>query len=101
MNLFTIALACLVASTTAFAAPATAPSDPDLAAMVQPIPPSAVFAEPGFDVWCGTMVRGDDGKCHLFYSRWPKELSHQAWVTSSEIAHAVADQPFGPYRPAG
>jgi hypothetical protein len=73
----------------------------DLAALVRPIPSTAVFFDPGFDVWCGTSVRGDDGKCHLFYSRWPRELTHQAWVTNSEIAHAIADSPFGPYKPVG
>ena len=77
------------------------PKDLDLATWVQPVPPAAVFSEPGFDVWCGTAIRGEDGKCHLFYSRWPRELTHQAWVTSSEIAHAIADNPFGPYKPAG
>ena len=42
--------------------------------------------------------RGDDGKYHLFYSRWPSALGHLAWVTHSEVAHAVADHPLGPYR---
>lgn len=44
------------------------------------------------------MVRGPDGKCHLFYSRWPRRLGFDAWVSHSEIAHAVSDQPVGPYR---
>ena len=44
------------------------------------------------------MVQDEAGKSHLFYSRWPRGLGHNAWVTHSEIAHAVADQPLGPYR---
>ena len=75
-----------------------AASDLDLAAMVQPVPRTARFIDENYYIWCGTMIRGDDGRCHLFYSRWPRKLGHYAWVTHSEIAHAVADQPLGPYR---
>lgn len=47
------------------------------------------------------MVEGEDGKFHLFYSRWPDALGHRAWVSHSEVAHAVADQPRGPYTHVG
>ena len=70
----------------------------DFSKMIQPVPATAKFEDPGFIVWCGSMVRGDDGKYHLFYSRWPRELGHYAWVTHSEVARAVADNPLGPYR---
>jgi len=70
----------------------------DFPSMIQPVPPSGKFHDPGFIVWCGSAVKGDDGKFHLFYSRWPKKLGHYAWVTHSEVAHAVADTPFGPYK---
>jgi len=43
------------------------------------------------------MVKGHDNKYHLFYSRWPKKLGFLAWATHSEIAHAVANEPNGPY----
>lgn len=59
---------------------------------------SAKFVDPDYYIWCGSAVRGDDGKYHLFYSRWPKKLGHYAWVTHSEIAHAVGDTPMGPFR---
>lgn len=72
--------------------------DLDVAALIQPVPLTARFADPDYNIWCGTMVRGADGKCHLFYSRWPRQLGHNAWVTHSEVAHAVADNPLGPYR---
>jgi len=52
--------------------------------MIQPVPDSAKFVDPGFIVWCGTMIRDDEGRCHLFYSRWPSKLGHYAWVTHSE-----------------
>ncbi len=75
--------------------------EPDFAALLQPVPFAAKFADPDYYIWCGTMVRGDDGKCHLFYSRWPRKLGHYAWVTHSEVAHAVADTPLGPFRHVG
>lgn len=70
----------------------------DFTRLLLPAARSAVFQEAGFFVWCGTMVKGDDGTCHLFYSRWPKAKGFNAWVTDSEVAHAVADNPLGPYK---
>ena len=72
----------------------------DFSGLIQPVPEGAKFADPEYNVWCGSMIRDDDGKCHLFYSRWPKRLGHLAWVTHSEVARAVADHPLGPYRHA-
>lgn len=77
---------------------ATLADGPDFAAMIRPVPAGAMFHDPDYNVWCGAPVRGDDGKIHLFYSRWPRKLGHQAWVTHSEVAHAVADSLFGPYK---
>lgn len=79
----------------------SARADYDFTKMIQVVPLSAKFEDPGFIVWCGTMVRDEQGKCHLFYSRWPRALGHYAWVTHSEIAHAVADHPLGPYKFVG
>jgi len=70
----------------------------DLSRMVRPAPRSAVFRDERYFIWCGAPIRSDDGQYHLYYSRWPRELGHNAWVTHSEIAHAVADRPLGPYK---
>jgi predicted GH43/DUF377 family glycosyl hydrolase len=94
---FLVAIACL---TGVAGAAESAATELDLGAMIAPIPRSAVFRDPDFNIWCGSMVAGDDGKYHLFYSRWPRASGHQAWVTKSEIAHAIADQPTGPYHHA-
>lgn len=72
--------------------------DLDIAKWIQPVPETAKFGLPDYMVWCGSMVKGDDGKYYLFYSRWPRASGHYAWVTESEIAVAVADQPNGPYK---
>ena len=74
-------------------------SELDLGAMIQPVPMSARFSEPGYFVWCGAPVKGDDGRYHLYYSRWPIEKGFfPSWAIWSEIAYAVADKPLGPYK---
>ena len=73
-------------------------ADLNLSAMIQPVPETAKLIDPDYYIWCGTMIRSDDGKYHLYYSRWPRKLGHQAWVTHSEVAHAVGDTPFGSFR---
>ena len=47
--------------------------------------------------WGGSLIKGEDGQYHMFYSRWKKKLGW-AWATHSEIAHAVSDSPFGPFK---
>ena len=71
----------------------------DLGARIQPVPADCKFLQPGYFVWCGAPVRGNDGRYHLFYSRWPvKDGFHPGWAIHSEIAYAVANQPLGPYQ---
>jgi hypothetical protein len=69
----------------------------NFAEMIQAAPATAKLDDPGYDIWCGALVRGDDRKYHLYYSRWPRKLGHVAWVTHSEIAHAVGNSPSGPF----
>ena len=63
---------------------------------IQPVPRTAVMKDDNYFIWCGTMVKHKD-TYHLFYSRWEKKYGFQAWVTRSEIAHATAPTPFGPF----
>ncbi len=72
-------------------------ADFNLNAMLKPVPTSAVVRDSAYFIWCGTMVRGQDGTCHLYYSRWKRALGFNAWVTHSEVAHATAKDPLGPY----
>jgi len=81
-----------------FAVSIACAGDLDLGAMVQPAPMTARLSDPDYNIWCGAPIKGDDGTYHMFYSRWPRELGHLAWVTHSEIAHAVSDSPFGPWK---
>ncbi len=70
----------------------------DLSAMVQPIPPKNSFSDSLYNIWCGSVIKGKNGKFYMLYSRWPRDKGHEAWITHSEIALARADQPEGPYR---
>lgn len=70
----------------------------DFQKLIQPVPRSAVFSLRDYFVWCGTLTRSDDGLYHLFYSRWKKEYGFNAWVSHSEIAHAIAKSPLGPFK---
>lgn len=56
------------------------------------------FNQKDYWTWCGSVIKGDDGKYHMFASRWPKSLSFNIyWLTNSEVVHAVSDKPEGPY----
>lgn len=51
----------------------------------------------GYYVWCNSPILDDDGKVHVFFSRWSASKGMSGWINGSEIAHAVADSPEGPY----
>lgn len=61
----------------------------------------ACLREKGYYVWGGCVTRDDAGRCHMLYARWPMDRGFDAWVTDSEIAHAVAEDPLGPFEPRG
>lgn len=65
--------------------------------MQMPVPDCAKFVQPGYRIWGASMIRDDQGICHVYYSRWPSKFPFNAWVSHSEIAHAISDDPLGPY----
>jgi len=63
-----------------------------------PAPVGGGFAMEDWWVWCGSPARDDDGRCHLFASRWPHSLRFfEGYLLRSEVVHATADRPEGPY----
>ncbi len=57
-----------------------------------------------YSYWGGNIIRGDDNKEHLFVARWREDISrpngksgHNLWW-DSEVAHAVSDNPMGPFK---
>ncbi|MFI3248123.1 MAG: family 16 glycosylhydrolase [Rikenellaceae bacterium] len=49
-------------------------------------------------IWGCAPIYDDEGRVHVYYSTWQNDGS---WLVDSEIAHAVADHPEGPYRTLG
>jgi hypothetical protein len=65
---------------------------------LQPAPSGSGFQMDGYWVWGMSVIRGDDGLYHGFASRWPRTVPFSPnWVTNSEIVHATAERPEGPY----
>ncbi len=99
-------LAGLSMAVTAFAADTL-----DFSGRLGAIAPENMFRDAGYYVWCGSTIRGEDGKYYLFYSRWKTGSDGRApgdeqlfkdmsgWLKYSEIAAAIADLPTGPFKP--
>lgn len=65
---------------------------------LQAIDEDNIFKTEGYYNWCSSIVKGEDGKYHLFYSRWPKKFGFYSWLTHSEVAHAISNSPSGPWK---
>ncbi|MDN5214947.1 alpha-L-fucosidase [Fulvivirgaceae bacterium BMA12] len=57
-----------------------------------------IFKTEGYYNWGTSILKGKDGKYHLFYSRWKSEYKFTGWLTHSEIAHATSRAPAGPWK---
>lgn len=57
-----------------------------------------ILEDPNYRVWGCAPIYDDEGKVHVYFSRW--KISGD-WLKNSEIAHAVADHPEGPYKVLG
>ena len=90
---------------------ASAQDDLDLKTRINPVDSSNMFLSDGHYIWGASVIKGDDGKYHMFYSRWThadKPLDDDSlnyifngfsgWQKYSEIAHAVAEDVMGPYK---
>lgn len=67
--------------------------------LMLPAPLEGGFRMEGYWVWCGSVVKGEDDKYHMFASRWSKDLPmHPGWLVGSEIVRAISDTPEGPYK---
>lgn len=66
---------------------------------MQPALRKSVFGltEESFVVWCGSIAKGGDGQYYLYFSFWPMNQGHDAWVTHSKIGYATSDSPLGPF----
>ncbi len=74
------------------------PDDLFLTEHLQPVSPENIFRTPGYYNWGSSIIKGKDGRYHLFYARWKKTYSFTGWLVLSEIAHAVSKTPYGPWK---
>ena len=71
------------------------PNESNFAHHIKPV--GRALEMEGYYVWCNSPIEGPDGKIHVFFSRWNSKKGMGGWINSSEIAHAVADSPEGPF----
>ncbi|GGF23088.1 glycoside hydrolase family protein [Echinicola rosea] len=71
--------------------------DPESAFASRLEPLHRLLETEGYYVWGTSPIYDAAGKVHVFYSRWKAEYGMGGWIHQSEIAHAVADRPEGPY----
>ncbi|MBN2105606.1 alpha-L-fucosidase [bacterium] len=65
---------------------------------ILPAPTGGGFQMEDYWVWGASVIQGEDGRYHMFASRWPRALPFTPhWLTNSEIVRAVSDTPEGPY----
>jgi len=63
------------------------------------VPLNRILELEGWHVWGTSPILDESGKVHVFFSRWRGGFDD--WLIQSEIAHAVADKPEGPYKVIG
>ncbi|WOO43720.1 glycoside hydrolase family protein [Rubellicoccus peritrichatus] len=56
-----------------------------------------ILEDPDNNVWGCSPIYDEDGNVHVFYSKWVNESAHEGWLTCSQIGHAIASHPEGPY----
>ncbi len=64
-------------------------------------PDNGIEDIPNWRYWDGKILKADDGKYHLFCSKWPASKGIAAWLTDSVSVHAVSDNVLGPYKEVG
>ena len=83
----------------------------DFQELVKPVDSAGIFVTGNYYTWCSSVIKGEDGKYHMFYSRWPHGKrtatddpmnfifdGFKGWGKYSEIAYAVSDKLNGPYK---
>ncbi|GAB4107799.1 hypothetical protein GCM10028791_02460 [Echinicola sediminis] len=74
-----------------------AQNDPQIKGKLEAVSEDNIFLSEDYFNWGGSILKGEDGQYHLFYSRWPKSSQFTGWLVYSEVAHAVSSHPSGPW----
>lgn len=62
-----------------------------------PAPKLGGFSMDDHWVWDPSVIKGEDGRYHMFASAWSKKYGFGNWATNSQVVRAVSDRPEGPY----
>lgn len=69
---------------------------------IKPIQRILNMRDEGWTVWDCSPIYGADGRVHVFATRWRSlDRPDATWYMGSQIVHAVADKPEGPYKVLG
>ena len=64
-----------------------------------PAPLDGGFAQPDHWVWCGSVIRDDRRRYHMFASMWSRRVPFNPnWLTNSIVVRAESATPEGPYQ---
>lgn len=56
------------------------------------------FFQDNLMIWCGSVIKGDDGRFHMFASCWDRSMGFgYNWLFNSRIVRASSDIPEGPF----
>ncbi|MBT3383291.1 MAG: hypothetical protein HN778_14835 [Prolixibacteraceae bacterium] len=72
--------------------------DLDLSIKIQKVGDENILYDSAYFNWGSSIIKGEDGKYHLFYAQMPREHGFHTWLTNGVISHAVSDSPAGPYK---
>jgi hypothetical protein len=88
-----------------------AQDDLDFQQAIREVDSSNIFYSEDHYTWCSSVIKGEDGKYHMFYSRWSHGKRNldddnmnyifngfRGWCKYSEIAYAISDKLNGPYK---
>jgi hypothetical protein len=88
----------LFSSFVSAAAPTSPPAPRSFISRLLPAPVGGGFQREDSWIWCGSVIRGDDGLWHMFASMWTKSVPFNPnWLTNSRVVRATATNPLGPY----
>ncbi|MCI9273472.1 MAG: glycosyl hydrolase family 43 [Clostridiales bacterium] len=49
-------------------------------------------------IWCGSVIKGEDGRFHMFASSWNRTMGFgNQWLFNSQVVRASSDTPEGPF----
>ena len=65
--------------------------DLNLANKILKINEENILSNPIYHNWGSSIIKGKDGKYHLFYAQMSKEIGFRSWLTDGIISHAVAE----------